>query len=138
MLEKRGDVEDPGSPRAGHIEHAKAALASGDLLIAGALADPVDEALFIWKGNAKTAAEDFGASFLPNQPGLHCHPHAQACVKSCTGDDVLRAALPPCAAAYAALAANMINDAMLVPQRGQIRTLQGIWCRRGRCEHGVW
>ena len=64
MLEKRGNVEDPSSPRAGHIEHAKAALASGDLLIAGALADPVDEALFIWKGDAKVAAEDFGALAL--------------------------------------------------------------------------
>ena len=62
MLEKRGNVGDPSSPRAGHIEHAKAALATGDLLIAGALADPVDEALFIWKGDAKVAAEEFGAA----------------------------------------------------------------------------
>ena len=65
MLEKRGDVGDPTSPRAGHIEHAKAALATGDLLIAGALADPVDEALFIWKGGAEAAAEKFGAFFGP-------------------------------------------------------------------------
>ena len=71
MLEKRGDVADPNSPRAGHIEHAKAALASGDLLIAGALADPVDEALFVWKGDAKAAAEDFGAlSSLQHPPEL--------------------------------------------------------------------
>jgi hypothetical protein len=62
MLDKRGDVEDPASPRAGHINHAKAALASGDLLIAGALADPVDEALFIWRGGAEAeaAAKEFG------------------------------------------------------------------------------
>lgn len=82
MLEKRGDVADPSSPRAGHIEHAKAALASGDLLIAGALADPVDEALFVWKGGAKAAAEAFGALLpLPHLPKLqHYRRRLLSCV----------------------------------------------------------
>ena len=53
MLEKR----DPFRP--GHIAHARAAAESGALLVAGALADPVDEALFIWTGGSAEAAEEF-------------------------------------------------------------------------------
>ena len=53
MLEKR----DPFRP--GHIAHARAAAESGALLVAGALADPVDEALFIWSGGSAEAAEEF-------------------------------------------------------------------------------
>ena len=53
------EVRDPHRP--GHIAHAKASLERGDLLLAGAMADPVDEALFIWQGGMVEAAEEFGA-----------------------------------------------------------------------------
>ena len=49
-------LQPHGGALAGHIAHAKAALESGDLLVAGALAEPVDEALFVWKGGCKTKA----------------------------------------------------------------------------------
>jgi hypothetical protein len=43
ILEKRGPH------RAAHIEGAKQALAAGKLYMAGALADPVDGAIFIFR-----------------------------------------------------------------------------------------
>ena len=43
LLEKRGPH------RAAHIEGAKQALAAGKLYMAGALADPVDGAIFIFR-----------------------------------------------------------------------------------------
>jgi uncharacterized protein YciI len=45
--------------RAVHLEHAEAALARGELVLAGALAEPLDGAVFLFKGDDASAAEAF-------------------------------------------------------------------------------
>jgi uncharacterized protein YciI len=45
--------------RGAHIEKARAAKARGELILAGALADPADGAVLLFAGADKTAAEDF-------------------------------------------------------------------------------
>jgi uncharacterized protein len=45
--------------RSAHLEHAWAAHARGELVIAGALADPVDGAVLMFKGADKAVAEAF-------------------------------------------------------------------------------
>ena len=42
-----------------HLAKAWAAKNSGDLVLAGALADPVDGAILIFKGDSPAAAEEF-------------------------------------------------------------------------------
>jgi uncharacterized protein len=42
-----------------HLEYADTAFQRGDLVMAGALADPVDSAILIFKGENASAAEDF-------------------------------------------------------------------------------
>ena len=48
--------------RAAHLAHAKAACARGDLLLGGALADPVDGAVLLFRGDSAAAAEAFAAA----------------------------------------------------------------------------
>jgi uncharacterized protein YciI len=45
--------------RAAHLEKAWAASARGALVLAGALADPPDGAVLLFKGESKAVAEDF-------------------------------------------------------------------------------
>ena len=45
--------------RKDHIAHAKAAAARGDLVLAGALANPVDGTVLLFKGDSPAAAEAF-------------------------------------------------------------------------------
>jgi uncharacterized protein len=45
--------------RAAHLAHAKAACARGELLLGGALADPVDGAVLLFRGDSPAAAEAF-------------------------------------------------------------------------------
>ena len=45
--------------RAAHLAHAWAALDRGELLVAGALADPVDGAVLMFAGDDTSAAESF-------------------------------------------------------------------------------
>jgi hypothetical protein len=45
--------------RAAHLAHAKQAVARGDLVIGGALANPVDGAVLLFKGSSPAAAEAF-------------------------------------------------------------------------------
>jgi uncharacterized protein YciI len=45
--------------RANHLGHAWAAYARGELIIAGALADPVDGAVLLFAGEDRSVAEDF-------------------------------------------------------------------------------
>ncbi len=52
-LERRGQF------RQAHLEKAWASLASGGLILGGALADPVDEAVLLFAGETKAVAEDF-------------------------------------------------------------------------------
>ena len=45
--------------RGAHLQHAWAAQQRGDLVVAGALADPVDSAVLMFAGEDKTVAENF-------------------------------------------------------------------------------
>ncbi|MFL6762586.1 MAG: YciI-like protein [Sphingomicrobium sp.] len=45
--------------RSAHLRHAWAAQARGELVLAGALADPVDGAVLMFKGEDASAAEAF-------------------------------------------------------------------------------
>ena len=45
--------------RADHLALAEAAVARGELLLAGAFADPVDGSVFLFQGTSPAAAEDF-------------------------------------------------------------------------------
>jgi len=45
--------------RDAHLGHAWAAVERGELLLGGALADPVDEAVLLFQGESASAAEDF-------------------------------------------------------------------------------
>jgi uncharacterized protein YciI len=48
--------------RAEHLAHARAAHARGDLILAGALADPVDGAVLLFRGESPAVAEAFAAA----------------------------------------------------------------------------
>jgi len=48
--------------RTAHIAHARHAVARGDLVLGGALADPVDGAVFVFRGTSPAVAEAFAAS----------------------------------------------------------------------------
>ena len=45
--------------RKDHLAHAKAAAARGELVLAGALANPVDGTVLLFKGDSPAAAEAF-------------------------------------------------------------------------------
>jgi uncharacterized protein len=45
-----------------HLKHARAAYDRGELVLAGALADPVDGAMLIFRGPSSDAAETFAKS----------------------------------------------------------------------------
>jgi uncharacterized protein YciI len=48
--------------RAAHLAHGRAAAARGDLMLGGALADPVDGAVLLFRGDSPTVAEEFAAA----------------------------------------------------------------------------
>jgi uncharacterized protein len=45
--------------RDAHLQHAREAYARGDLVLAGALADPVDGAVLVFRGESAQPAEAF-------------------------------------------------------------------------------
>jgi uncharacterized protein YciI len=45
--------------RAAHFAHARAAVARGELVLGGALADPVDGAVLLFKGDSPDTAKRF-------------------------------------------------------------------------------
>ena len=55
-LTRRGEV------RAEHLALAWQACARGELILAGALADPVDSAVLLFQGNSSEVAERFAAA----------------------------------------------------------------------------
>ena len=59
-------VDDYASRRAGfraaHLEHAHAAVARGELVLGGALAHPLDEAVLLFRGDGPEMAERFARS----------------------------------------------------------------------------
>ena len=48
--------------RTAHLAHAQAAVDRGELLLAGALADPADRAVLLFQGSAPSVAEEFAAA----------------------------------------------------------------------------
>jgi uncharacterized protein YciI len=48
--------------RSAHLAHARAAHARGELVLGGALADPVDGAVLLFKGDSPEVAEAFAAA----------------------------------------------------------------------------
>jgi uncharacterized protein len=48
--------------RLAHLAHAMTACARGELLLGGALSDPVDGAVLLFQGDSPTAAEAFAAA----------------------------------------------------------------------------
>jgi uncharacterized protein len=54
-------VERRAAFRAAHLVHARAAVARGDLLLGGALANPVDGAVLLFNGSSPAVAERFAA-----------------------------------------------------------------------------
>jgi len=48
--------------RAAHLAHARRAVARGELVLAGALADPVDGAVLLFRGASPGVAEAFAAA----------------------------------------------------------------------------
>jgi uncharacterized protein YciI len=55
-------VERRAPHRAEHIALAKAAHVRGDLVLGGALADPTDGAVLLFRGDSPAAAEAFAAA----------------------------------------------------------------------------
>jgi uncharacterized protein YciI len=55
-------VERRGPLREEHLALARAAHARGELVLGGALADPVDGAIILFKGDSPAAAEAFVAA----------------------------------------------------------------------------
>jgi uncharacterized protein YciI len=48
--------------RAAHLAHGRAAHARGELVLGGALADPVDGAVLLFRGDSPAVAESFAAT----------------------------------------------------------------------------
>jgi uncharacterized protein len=60
MYDVAGDYAERRTEwRAAHLELAKAAVEHGELLLGGALADPVDGAVLLFTGETAEAAENF-------------------------------------------------------------------------------
>lgn len=45
--------------RASHLAHARAAVARGELVLGGALADPIDGAVLLFRSDSPAVAEEF-------------------------------------------------------------------------------
>ena len=55
-------VERRAPLRAAHLAHARQAVARGELVLGGALANPPDLAVLLFKGDSPTIAESFAAA----------------------------------------------------------------------------
>jgi uncharacterized protein YciI len=56
------DYADRRMPfRAAHIAYARQAVARGDLVLGGALADPIDGAVLVFRGSSRAVPEAFAA-----------------------------------------------------------------------------
>ena len=55
-------LERRGAYRAAHFEHIRRAFDRGEIALAGALANPVDAAVLIFRGSSAAAAEAFAKS----------------------------------------------------------------------------
>ena len=52
-------VERRGQFRAAHLELARQAVERGEMVLGGALADPVDQAILLFRGDSPAVAEAF-------------------------------------------------------------------------------
>lgn len=60
LYEVRDDyVEKRGQFRGLHLKHARAAYDRGELILGGAMADPIDSAMLVFRGPTADAAETF-------------------------------------------------------------------------------
>jgi hypothetical protein len=63
FYEAGADYEERRRPfRAAHLQHARAAATRGELVLGGALADPVDGAVILFRSDSPAAAEQFAKS----------------------------------------------------------------------------
>jgi uncharacterized protein YciI len=63
--------------RAEHLKHAWAAAERGEIVVAGALADPVDGAVLMFQGEDKSVAEDFASADPYVRNGLVARWHVR-------------------------------------------------------------
>ena len=60
FYEAGSDYEERRKPfRAAHLDHARAAVRRGELVLGGAFANPIDGAVLLFRGETPTAAEQF-------------------------------------------------------------------------------
>jgi uncharacterized protein YciI len=60
FYEAVADYEERRRPfRAAHLEHAREAVARGELVLGGAFANPVDGAVLLFRSSSAAAAEEF-------------------------------------------------------------------------------
>ena len=57
-----GYVERRKPFRAAHLAHAQQSIARGELVLGGALANPVDQAILLLRGDSPAVAEAFAAA----------------------------------------------------------------------------
>ena len=63
FYEASDDYEERRKPfREAHIKYAREAVARGELVLGGALANPVDGAVLLFAGNSPSVAENFAKS----------------------------------------------------------------------------
>jgi uncharacterized protein YciI len=63
MYDAADDYEERRKPfRVAHIEYARAAVARGELVLGGALANPMDGAVVVFRGDSPAVAEKFAKS----------------------------------------------------------------------------
>jgi uncharacterized protein len=63
FYEAADNYEERRKPfRAGHIQHARDAVARGELVLGGAFAGPVDGAMLLFRGDSPAGAEAFAKS----------------------------------------------------------------------------
>ena len=65
-----GYVEKRAPFRAAHLAHAREAVARGELVLGGALANPVDGAVLLFRGSSPALAEAFATADPFVQQGL--------------------------------------------------------------------
>ena len=63
--------------RADHLKHAWAAAERGEIVVAGALADPVDGAVLMFHGEDKSVAEEFASADPYVRNGLVARWHVR-------------------------------------------------------------
>ena len=66
-------LERRGTLRAEHLRQAQEAVDRGELVLGGALAEPVDQALLLFKGDSPLAAEEFARNDVYVNEGLVRH-----------------------------------------------------------------